>query len=189
MRVVELQRDFVGQRRPVVAGGAKTADRVGERAGHQEVLLQEAQPLSFRGGVVGVEHACQRFGRERLGQRADEVAAAELLEVEVVRRGGGPESQRVDGLAAVADDRAVVRNPDQRRGPVADHTQRAASDVERAGEAHFDRFVGPRDLPRVGPPEPVVRLLVLPAIAQGLFEDAVLVAQAGAHAGNAERGH
>jgi hypothetical protein len=36
---------------------------------------------------------------------------------------------------------------------------------------------------------PVVGLLVLPAVAHGLLEDAVLVAQAGAHARNAERRH
>ena len=64
-----------------------------------------------------------------------------------------------------------------------------AANVERAGQPHFDGFVRPRDFPRVGPGEPVIRLLVLPAVAHGLLEDAVLVAQAGAHARNAERRH
>ena len=36
VRVVELHRDLVGQRGPVVAGRAEAADRVGQRAGHQE---------------------------------------------------------------------------------------------------------------------------------------------------------
>ena len=53
----------------------------------------------------------------RLGQCADEIAAAELLEVEIIGRGGGPEAQRVDGLAAVADDGPVERDADQGRGP------------------------------------------------------------------------
>ena len=70
-------------------------------------------PWPMAGGVVRIEHARERLGRERLGQRADEVAAAELLEVEVVRRRRGPEAQRVDGLAAVADDRAIERDADQ----------------------------------------------------------------------------
>ena len=64
-----------------------------------------------------------------------------------------------------------------------------AVNVERAGQPHLDGFVRPRDFPRVGPGEPVIRLLVLPAVAHGLLEDAVLVAQAGAHARNAERRH
>ena len=117
MRVVELYRDLVGQRGPLVAGGAEPADRVGERARHQEVPLQEAQSLPCRGRVVRIEHARQRFGRERLSQRADEVAAAELLEVEVVRRCGRPQAQRIDGASAVADHGTVVRNADERRRP------------------------------------------------------------------------
>ena len=56
-------------------------------------------------------------------------------------------------------------------------------------ELHLDGFVGPRHFPRVGPGEPVVGLFVLPAVADGLPENAVFVAQAVAHAGNAERRH
>jgi hypothetical protein len=66
---------------------------------------------------------------------------------------------------------------------------RACVDVERAGQPHFDGFVRPRDFPGVGPREPVIGLLVLPAVANVLLEDAVLVAQAGAHARNTERRH
>ena len=67
--------------------------------------------------------------------------------------------------------------------------QRSRMDVERACQPHLDRFVRPRDFPRIGPGEPVVGLLVLPAVAHGLLEDAVLVAQARAHARNAQRRH
>ena len=48
---------------------------VGQRAGDEEIFLHEAQPLPHARRVVGIEHAGQRFGGERLGQRADEVAA------------------------------------------------------------------------------------------------------------------
>ena len=88
--------------------GAEAADGVGERARHEKVLLEEAQALALRRRVVRVEHAGQRLGRQRLGQRAHEVAAAELLEVEEVRRGGRPETKRVHRPAAVADDRPIV---------------------------------------------------------------------------------
>ena len=67
--------------------------------------------------------------------------------------------------------------------------QRAAANVERAGEPHLHRFIGPRDFPRIGPRQPMVRLLALPAVAHCLLEDAVFVAQPAAHARNAERGH
>ena len=84
MRVVQLDRDLVGQRAPVGVAAPEAADEVGQRAGDQEVLLHEAQPLPLRRRIVRIEHAGQRLGRERLGERADEVAVAELLEVEVV---------------------------------------------------------------------------------------------------------
>lgn len=45
------------------------------------------------------------------------------------------------------------------------------------------------DLPRVGPGEPVVGLFELTAAAEGLSEDALLVAQAVAHGGELEGGH
>ena len=67
--------------------------------------------------------------------------------------------------------------------------QGAAAQLERAVELHFDRLVRARDLPRVRAAEPVVRLLVLPAVLDGLPEDAVLVAQAVAHGRELHRRH
>ena len=113
MGVVELDGGLLGERAPVGVAAPEAAHEVGQRAGDQEILLHEAQPLPLARGVVGVQHARERFGRERLGHRADEVAAAEHLEVEVVRRGRGPEAERVDGLAAVADHRAIEGDADQ----------------------------------------------------------------------------
>ena len=46
VRVVELDGDLVGQGRPVVAAPAEAADDVGQRAGDEEVLLHEPQPLA-----------------------------------------------------------------------------------------------------------------------------------------------
>ena len=51
---------------------------------------------------------------------ADEVAAAELAEVEEVGRRRPPQPQRVDRLAAVADDRPVVGHAEQVRRLAAD---------------------------------------------------------------------
>src|SRR4030095_10541109 len=46
-----------------------------------------------------------------------------------------------------------------------------------------------RNFPWVGAPEPVVWQLVLPAVLDGLFEDAVFVAQAITHGRDLHRGH
>ena len=45
VRVVELDGDLVGQRAPVGVASAEAAHEVGQRAGDEEVLLHEAQPL------------------------------------------------------------------------------------------------------------------------------------------------
>ena len=115
--------------------------------------------------VVGIEHARERFGGERSGQRADEIAAAELLEIEIVRRGGRPQAQRVDRLAAVADHRPIKGDADQRRGT---SRRRAASFRRRSSNEQLSLTstvsFGRGDLPRVLAAQPVVRLFVLPAV-------------------------
>ena len=67
--------------------------------------------------------------------------------------------------------------------------QRAATNLERHVELHFNGFVGSRHFPWIGPRKPVVGLFGLPAVADALPENAVVVAQAIAHAGNAECRH
>ena len=47
MRVVELDRDLLGQRVPVGVVPPEAAHQVGQRAGDQEILLHEAQPLAL----------------------------------------------------------------------------------------------------------------------------------------------
>ena len=47
----------------------------------------------------------------------------------------------------------------------------------------------PRDFPRIGIAQPVVRLLLLPAVDDELLENPVFVAQAVAHRGQAHRRH
>ena len=123
VRVVELDGDLLGQRAPIGVAAAEAPHEIGQRAGDQKILLHEAQPLPHARGVVGIEDARERFGRQRLGQRADEIAAGESLEVEVVRRRRGPEPQRVDGLAAVAHHGAIERNADQAGRPAGNRAQ------------------------------------------------------------------
>jgi hypothetical protein len=70
-----------------------------------------------------------------------------------------------------------------------DDAQRPAAHLERAAELDLHLLVRPGDLPRVGPAQPVVRLLALPAVLDRLPEDAVLVAQPVAHGRQLHRGH
>ena len=108
----------------------EAAHQIGQRAGDEEVLLNEAKSLAHARGVVRVEHPRERFGGERLGQRTDEVAAAELLEVEEIGRGGRPQPQRIDRLAAEADHRTIERDADQRGWPAGNRAQAPAAQLE-----------------------------------------------------------
>ena len=65
-------------------------------------------------------------------QRADEITAAEFLEVEIIGCSRRPQPQRVDGFAAIADHRPVEGHADQGRGPPRDKFKAAAVHLERA---------------------------------------------------------
>jgi hypothetical protein len=94
------------------------------------MLLREAQSLPHARGVVRIENPGQGLGREPLGQRAHELAGAERLEIEHIGRRGGPEPERVDGLAAVAHHRAIEWQPKQARWSAGDQAQAAAAHLE-----------------------------------------------------------
>ena len=100
-----------------------------------------------------------------------------------------PEPEGINGLAAVANHWAIERNADQTRGLADDCAQSPAAHFERAVELDVHRLVRTNNLPRIGAPEPVVRLLVLPTVLDRLLEDAVFVAQTVAHGRNLHRGH
>ena len=104
-------------------------------------------------------------------------------------RGGAPQTQRVDRLAAVADHRPIIGDADERRGPVRNHAQLAFAQFKRAAERHWHAFRGPHDLPGIWMSEPVVRALLLPAVSNFLLKDAVLIAQAIAHRRQLHGGH
>ena len=82
MRVVHLDRHAVRQRRPVGVVLAKAGDDVLQRTTHHEVLLQEPQRSAGFGGIVGIEHARERFGGDVLNDGAGEVAVRKLGKVE-----------------------------------------------------------------------------------------------------------
>ena len=61
--------------------------------------------------------------------------------------------------------------------------------LERAAELDFNCLLRPGDLPRIGVSQPIVRVLVLPAVLDGLAENALLVAQPVAHRRELHGGH
>ena len=190
MRVVELDGDLLGKRVPIGVAAPEAPHQIGQRAGDQKILLHEAQSLPHARRVVGIEHPREGFGRERLGHRADEIAVAELLEIEVIGRRRGPEPQRVDGLAAVADDGPIERDADQPRTagrgwrascpPRTSNEQFSLTSTFSCGRATSQGSGRRSQLSGCSCCQPSW---------MALLEDAVLVAQAVAHGRELHRGH
>ena len=72
MRVVELDGRLLGQRPPVRIRLAEPADDVGERAGNEEIFLQQSKSAPLRGVIVGIKNTRQRLRIERFDDRCDE---------------------------------------------------------------------------------------------------------------------
>ena len=53
-----------------------------ERAAHHKILLQKSQSSARFGRIVGIKHACERFGGDVLDDGAGEIAVGELGEIE-----------------------------------------------------------------------------------------------------------
>src|SRR5215813_9366214 len=112
MCIVELDGDFIWKRTPVKIVCSETSHEIRERTGDEKVLLYKTQSLSHARVVIGIQHAGQRFRLECLSQRANKIAAAELLKVEKILRRRSPEPQRINGLATIPNDWAIKRNTD-----------------------------------------------------------------------------
>ena len=128
--IVELDSNFLWKPAPIGITVPEAPNQIGERAGHQEILLHEAEGLSHARGVVRIQHSGQGFGREGFGQGADEITAAEFLKIEKIGCGCGPEPKRIDGLASIAHHRAIERDANQVGGSAHDGAQAASVHLE-----------------------------------------------------------
>ncbi len=165
-------------------------DDVGDRAGHEEVLLLEAQRLAFLALVVRVEDLRDVLGVDLLLDGAPEVSFVEELQVEVARGARRPQAQRVRRVGAVAHDERVVGQADDgaRVDPVGAQAPVAiVLEHHPPAEAHGLRVFVARQLPGVAQLQPVVVLLDLAAAFDLLLEHAEVVADAVADRGQLQR--
>ena len=186
VRVVQLDGELVGEGAEVGVLLLEPPDHVGNRAGHEEILLLEAQLLALVALIVRVEDLGDVLGVDLLLHGAAEVAFVEELEVEVARRARRPKAQGVRGVGAVADDERIVGQPDDVAGldPVGAQAPVAVVLEHHApAEVHGLRVLVPRQLPRVAEVQPVVVLLDLATAVDPLFEHAEVVADAVADRG------
>ncbi len=192
MRVVELDRGMVGQQRQLTVQLLVPADEILQRRGCEEEFLTQPQDFAGRCFVAGIQDARNRLEPNAIGQRADVVAAIEVLERNRIGGARGPQPKRIHAPAAPTGDRRVechgrhrfLRMPDMARRSVA-----VDKLLHGAAEVHAVDDVRPLELPRIAERQPVLRQFVLPAVLHDLPENAVVVPDAVAVGRDLQRRH
>ena len=191
MGVVELHRDLGGEVAQLPVGGEVPLDQVLQRGRNEEIFLPQPQ-LAPRGAlVVRIEEFADRFRARFLGDGAEVIAGVEDVEPQRVGRARRPQPQRVDVLAAPADDRRVVGDGLNgfRRPPRRAVTAAVIDMIDMAAEMNVIDHLRPLEFPGVAEAQPFVRIFLLPALRNDLAEQAEIVADAVADGGNGQRRH
>ena len=188
--VVEVDEHLVRQFVPARVRLEVAAQDVAHRAADEEVLLAEAKLLAGDRVVVRIEDLREVLGEHLRLDGLDVRALVEVLEVKLVDGLRAPETERVHGVT-VADDRNVVRHALDRLGRHPDPLLASAlgEALDMAAEVHVLRVLHALHLPRIAVLEPAVRFLDLVAVDDLLTENAVVVADAVAHAREVQRRH
>jgi hypothetical protein len=134
----------------------------------------------------------QAFGLVALAKSADVIAGIEGIQQDRVDRLCGPEAQRVDALAAPADDRRVEGRGDHAFRRLPDVALQAAVVLDgrhRAAETDFVGSFAAFEFPGVAVGEPGFRQFHLPAVGHLLAEQAMDVANAVAIGRNIDGRH
>ena len=187
--VVELDGDLLGERLPAGVVLAEAADDVLERAGHEEILLDEAEFLSALVLVIGVENLGNGLAEVLLPHRLLITTAVEGLEVEFLGCLRFPQAEVIDRIGPVSGDRDIVGNTGElfRVDPLGDGIAEVIEDVLHAAvEFDFGGVLGTDDLPRRAVFHPVIGKFHLIPVAELLLEEAVLVMDAVADGGQVE---
>jgi hypothetical protein len=191
MGVVELHRDLARQAAELAVRGKMPLDQVLQRSRDEEIFLAQPQFAARRALVVRIEEFADRFGARLLGGGADIIALVEGVEFQRVGRARRPQSQRVDVLAAPADDRRVIGDRLHGLGRMPDRAVAAlvVDMLDAAAEIDVIDHFRPLQFPGVAEAEPFVRIFLLPALIDDLAEQAVIVADAVADRGDRQRRH
>ena len=192
MGIVELDRHLVGKVLDRAELLEVAADEVLERGGDEEILLAEAQLLAGRGRIRRIEDAGDGLRPRPVGERADMVAAVELVEADLVDGAGAPQAKRVHPRPAPADDGRVVGDGEDlflRVPALAHRVAGHAVALDAAAEADVVGRLAPFELPEIAVRQPVLGQLDLSAVLDFLVEEAVDVADAVAVGRDADRRH
>ena len=153
-------KDLVGETLPGVAVGLEAPKDVLNRAGDEEVLLLQAQFLSFKHVVIGVEDFGQILRQDFVGHRVHVRTAIEIIQVELFRRLGRPEPEGVHRVPAVAHHRQVVGHarPPFWYPPSAIPNLWGRTGFDAAFKLHLEGKLRMGDFPGIAELQPFIRL-------------------------------
>ena len=178
MGVVELDGDFLGKSLPVTVVLAEATDDVLERAGDEEVLLDQAEFLAALGLIVRIKDLGDSLADVLVTDGLVVTTSVEGLEIEILGRFGGPETQEIDGIGPITRNGNVVGDTDElfRAGPRGDIVADIVEDVlNLAVKIDLGGMLRAHNLPGSAELHPVVRQLDLITVSKFLFEETVLV--------------
>ena len=113
VRIVHLHRNLIGEIGDIRVLFQVPAEHVANRAGHQKILLHQAQFPAGRAGVRRVQDLGDFFRFDLVFERAQVIALVENPDIEALRGACGKEPQDVDRAAAASHDGDIVRNADE----------------------------------------------------------------------------
>ncbi len=192
MGVVELHRRLLGEAAQLAFRVEMALHQILQRRRHEEIFLAQPQFAARRAFVIGIEEFADRFGARFMGAGAEIVAGVEHVDAQRVRRARRPQPQRVDVLAAPADDRRVIGHRLHGLAGIPDRAFPAACIdrvLDAAAEMHLIDHLRALQFPRIAKAEPFVGIFLLPALADDLAEQAEIVTDAIAERRDFQRRH
>ncbi len=191
MGVVELHRDLGRQAAELAVRRKMPLDQILERGRDEEIFLAQAQLAPRRALVIRIEEFADRFRARLLGAGADIVALVEGVELQGIGRARRPQPERIDVLAAPADDRRVIGERLHGLGRMPDRAVAAlvVDMLDAAAEIDVVDHFRPLQFPGIAKAEPFVRIFLLPALVDDLAEQAVIITDAVADCRDRQRRH
>ena len=179
MGIVDMQDVLVREVFECAVLGLVLCTDVLQGCGNQEILLLETQGLTLAVVILRIEDHGDGFRQCVLLQCLQILTGGEQLHVQCDRALCLPQAQTRDVVGAVAGDRHIIRNCQNRRVIVVVDDQLAVIvevGVNRAADLDLAGLIHCRNLPNLAGRQPGIRQLDLLAFYDLLLENAVLVA-------------
>ena len=153
-----------------------------EACGNKEILLFQTQFFSSIVIVARIEHVYDHLGKILLLYRMTVISTVECIQMEISNRFRIPDSQCIDNMVSISDDRHIVRHRTHRTvillNKINALCHRIILDPDVTTEADLFCVFIPANLKRIAVLQPVVWHLYLIAVLNFLLEHSVTVADA-----------